>query len=548
LWCVKEGTRMQGPAKSCCTLNKLRTRLKRYACVVLFLFFCGCSKTGQEGRVPTGVLRLALSEDPLTLDPAIITDVGAGALSAKLFDGLVRFDLRGNIVPCLAESWEISLDGKQYQFTLREGVRFHNGRLMTSADVRWSFQHLLDPETISPRRWVLERIAGAKDYSGPAGSIDLVGIQTPDARIVRILLEEPFAPFLALLAMPNAVILPAEEVQRWGDAFGQHPVGTGPFILEKWVRDKELFLTKNPEYFAGPPLVSGVQYRVIPEAWATVSEFSRGRLDWIAIPEGHMEEFLTDPSMRERLKHSEGLNTYYLGFHCGRAPLDNPKVRRALAMAIDRGKMVATLMKQRAILAVNPIPPALDPALGEVAPIPYDPAAAKRFLEEEGITNLHLRLYQASSLETQEKMEVVQHYLSQIGVQVELVQREWSSFKEAVVEGEADMFFLSWWADYPDPENFLFPNFFSDNGGAGGNKTRFSDETLDEWILQANKETDPIQRKELYRRCAHRIVDLSPWVFLWHRSEWVVTQPWVKNLELANVYNAEKFTHIVLEN
>ncbi len=513
---------------------------------LLCLFPVGCSKISGPKTVSPSFLHLALSEDPSTLDPALITDVVGGAISAKLFDGLVAFDSKGNVRPCIAESWEILDDGKTYVFHLRKRVFFHHGREVVSDDVRKSFQRVLDLETSSARRWVLDKILGAKSYRGEVLSGPLEGIETPDTWTVRIRLESPYAPFLSLLAMPNAVVIPAEEAARLGKGFGQHPVGTGPFMLAAWERDKRLVLKKNPSYFAGVALVEGVEYRIIPEPWAALTEFKQGNLDWVAVPQGNLEQFLSDPSLGSRLRGNAGLNTYYLGLNCAKPPLNRPKVRKALAMAIDREKMARVLMKQGAIPAIGPVPPALDGKLASIPSIPYDPPLARRWLREEGAADLHLTLYQASSLDTLEMMEVVQSYLSRVGVTVEIVQREWSSFKEAVIRGTPDMFFLSWWADYPDAENFLFPNFFSTNAGAGGNKSRFADPMVDEMIVAANRQTDKVARDALHRRCVQRLVDQSPWVFLWHRTEWVVTQPWVQGMEFSAVYNADKYMTVRL--
>ncbi len=516
---------------------------------VAFLGGCGGKAVpGKSVRASSDcVLRLAIGEDFFTLDPALITDVAAGSLSAKIFDGLVRFDLKGKIASCLARRWRTSEDGTVYSFDLRDDVFFHNGRKMTSADVRWSFQRLLDPAAASPRRWVLDKIAGAKEYRGAAVSGPLKGIETPNERTVILKLEKPFAPFLSLLAMPNACVVPMEEIRRHGESFGRRPVGTGPFILDAWDRDQRLCLKKNARYFGGAPSIDGVEYRIIPEPWAVLTEFTQGKLDWISVPQGNLEQFLADPSLSCLLKSAAGLNTYYLGFNCAKPPLDRAAVRQALTMAVDRKKIVEKLIKARAVPANGPVPPVLDAGLAGEVVFGYDPQRARRILQEEGLKDLRLTLYQTSSLDTLEVMEVIQNNLAKIGVRVDIQQREWSSFKEAVVRGRPDMFFLSWWADYPDVENFLAPNFCSANAGAGGNKSRFADPEFDRLMALAQTQTDAAQRQALYRECVLRIVRQCPWLFLWHRIDWVAVQPWVKGLELGSVYNADKFTAIRLE-
>ncbi len=516
---------MRRRARFCCVPIKWFPKLIFGLALLLVL-------RGVCSSAPSPILRLAISEDPLSLDPAFITDVSSGAISAKLFDGLVRFDLQGRIQPCLAKSWQISDDGKTYLFTLHDKIFFHNGRKVSARDVVQSLERLRDPVIGSPRRWILERVTR---------------IEAPDDRNLRITLDRPYSPFLSHLAMPNTVVIPLEETQKADRPFGQHPIGSGPFTIERWERDKRLVLKKNPHYFAETPDIDGVEYRVIPEPWAVATEFAQGNLDCMSVGQSQLEEYLADPSIAARLQCAPGLNTYYLGFNCNKPPLNNPKVRNAIGMAIDRNKMAARLMPRRALLAAGPVPPSLMEGMVQDAGLAFDPALARQWLREEGAEGLHLKLYQSSSQDTQEIMEVVQDYLAKVGVEVTIVQREYSSFKDAIAKGEPDMFFLSWWADYPDAENFLLPNFFSANAGVGGNKTHFKDAEFDRLILAAVQETDPLRRDDLYRQCSERVVDQSPWVCLWHKSEWIVVQPWVKGMGIGLVYNADKYTTVRVE-
>ncbi len=491
-------------------------------------------------------LELSLSEDPTSLDPAMIVDVSGGSVAAKIFNGLVKYDEEMNVVPDLASNWRVSEDGRSYTFTLRHDVRFHNGRLLNAEDVRYSFERVLSPDSGSRRKWLFEPVLGARAViDGQAERC--AGIEVLDDHTIRIALERPLAVFIGFLAMPNAYIVPREEVERWGKDFSDHAVGTGPFTLSEWRHDEVLRIARNEKYFGKPALVESINYRVLPEEFTRIAEFEAGNLDIVEIPAAEFPRFSSDPFWQGRMKSRVGLNTYYLGFNCRKPPMDDPEFRRALNMAIDRQKIIDVTLQGRARLAAGPIPPELPGHSTDDAGYAYDPEQAREMLQSLGEkARRPIKLYQRARRGSLEINEAVQYYLRKVGLEAQIVQLEWTAFKQAISDGDADIFLLSWHADYPDAENFLFPVFHSSNWGASGNRAFYKNPALDSLIERAQREPDADKRNMLYREADSLVIDDAPWVFLWHQSDYFLAQPWVTGYEPPAIHNADKGTRIAM--
>jgi peptide/nickel transport system substrate-binding protein/oligopeptide transport system substrate-binding protein len=300
-----------------------------------------------------------------------------------------------------------------------------------------------------------------------------------------------------------------------------------------------MVLSARSEYFEGPPKVDGIVYRVIPEDLTVVAEFELGNLDAISIPAAAFARYNESDKWRDYITSAEGLNTYYLGLNCSKPPFDNPEVRRAANLAIDREKILATVYEGRGKLATGPVPGILR---GWEAPerYPYEPMRAKEIIMQEGASGKPVEFFINADPEVIDMAEVIQSYLKDAGLDVKIKQLEWSAFKQAVNNGEADMFWLSWWADYPDPENFLFPLFHSENHGPGGNRALYTNPEVDTLIVAGQREPDAELRSVHYRRAEDIIVGEAPWVFFWHKKDFMVRQSRLKRQEIYPVYSMDK--------
>lgn len=517
-----------------------RTLLCSLCSLFCILFAVSCSS---QNRL-NGYIYYRLTANPTTLDPALIVDVTGGSISAKLFNGLVRIGDGLHVQPDIAENWSLSADGLTYTFRLRKGVLFSNKREVTADDFKYSFKRILDPANRSPNTWVFEKISGAEDFmKGRAGDVD--GIRVIDDYTIQIRLKKPFSPFLNLLAMTAAYVVPREEVGRWGPDFSSHPVGTGPFVLKEWQPNRDIILEKREDYFSAAAKVKGIIYRIIPEDLTAVTEFELGNIDILTIPASEYARYKRDAARKQFISSIKGLNTYYIGLNCSRPPFNNPAVRKAMNFAIDREKILNTVYEGRGRLAAGPLPDILR-KWDITTRYEYNPGKARELIRKEGFEGRTIYFYITADQEIIDIAEVLQSYIRAAGLNVEIKQLEWSAYKEAINRGEADMFYLSWWADYPDPENFLFPLFHSSNFGPAGNRTRYTNKTVDSLIEKGQQTMDEKKRDSFYGEAEEMIVADAPWVFLWHRTDFTIRQPWIKNYRIYPIYSMDKGTDIFI--
>jgi peptide/nickel transport system substrate-binding protein/oligopeptide transport system substrate-binding protein len=211
-------------------------------------------------------------------------------------------------------------------------------------------------------------------------------------------------------------------------------------------------------------------------------------------------------------------------------------------MAIDRKKILETFYDGRGRLAQGPIPDLLRPwnldRDGSI--MQYNPSLAKAIMQEHELYGTSLVLYVPADQEAVDLAEIIQSYLSEVGLNIVVHQLEWSAYKEAINKGEPDMFWLSWWADYPDPENFLFPLFDSANLGPAGNRTRYINREVDHFIEAGQYSVNERQRNRFYQKAEEIIVSAAPWVPFWHKTDYIIRQPWVTEFKTYPIYTMDK--------
>ncbi|HMK43699.1 MAG TPA: ABC transporter substrate-binding protein, partial [Dissulfurispiraceae bacterium] len=399
----------------------------------MVLIVCGCG-----AQQPDGYLHLRLASNPSTLDPALITDVASSTLAAKLFNGLVRLNGDLEVIPDISERWSLSDDGCLYRFVLRPDVRFPDGRPVRADDILYSFQRVVHPHTRSPNAWIFENVLGAVEYrQGKAEAVK--GFRVIDERTFEITLRQPFSPFLRMLTMSPAFIVQRETVERLGAQFAHEPSGTGPFSLSRWDPDRELVLVKKNTYFGGEANVRGISYRIIPEDLTMLTEFESGNLDIIPLPAAAFSKFMADMRWKDNILTLQGMNTYYLGMNCARPPMADARLRRAVSLAIDRRKILETFYENRGRLAFGPVADLLRRWQSASSVAPFDQATARSLVRSAGADGMVLQLYVTADQEVIDLAEIVQAYLKQVGLNVHIKQLEWSAYKAAINQGEADI-------------------------------------------------------------------------------------------------------------
>ncbi len=499
----------------------------------------GLAACGPKG--PSRTLEYYFTYDPRSLDPAFSTDVPTGEVDALLFDNLTQFDVDGRLVPGLARSWEVDSTGSRYTFHLRTEAKFHDGRPVRAADVEASFLRALSPRSLGGRPWPLYPIQGARAFN--KGEADRIpGLVVADDSTVVITLEEPLNIFPKLVAMPATAIVPTPTAED----FDQSPVGSGPWRFVEWSHDDAIVLARNPAYWGEVPLADSMRIRIIPEPLTQAAEYERGGLSVVEIPFGETRRW--EERHGAELKRRPTIRDLYIAINTTRGPLGDVRVRQALNLAIDVPTLLNSVMAGRGLQAHGVIPPGITGYDSARAPFPYDPDSARRLLAAAGHANgLSLRLWRSQRPEYARIAQTVQQSLAAVGIQVEIVQRDASSARSAVRKGEADLFLTDWYADYPDPENFTYPLFYSKNAGTGGNYAFLNDPAIDSLTVRLRTTVDEAEKARLARETDARIFALAPWIFLWHPVDLWALNPEVQGWDIPAIFNGQRWqqTHVV---
>ncbi|MGH7357175.1 MAG: ABC transporter substrate-binding protein [Candidatus Rokuibacteriota bacterium] len=489
----------------------------------------------EAAEAPTAsVYRRPLGNDPATLDPARISDIYSRSVAQQIFDGLVQFDQTLAITPALAEFWKASRDGLVWTFNLRKGVRFHHGRECTSDDVVFSLTRVLDPRLKSAAADVFLTIRGAREYrEGRATTVS--GLVAVDRHTVQITLSEAFSPFVSVLAMGHAKILPRDVVEQLGEGFGTRPVGTGPFRLAQWERGKSITLLANPDYFGGPPKLARIVYRIFPggQADAVYEDFQRGNLEDAPPPTREYRAAIA--SKRHVYVRRPMFSVRFYGLNVRQKPLDDRRVRQAIVHAIDRESIVDEVFLGRYALARGILPPGslgYNPKVSETA---YDPERARSLLAQAGFAGgrglppIHVWAGGTNDAIVREHAQIKRN-LEMVGVRAEFhYLTDWPAFSRMLAEGRAPAFLYAWHADVPDPDNFLYQLFHS---RSPRNYTGYSNPVVDDLLLNARNAPDVQRRVELYRRAEQLILDDAPILPVWHYTYERLFQPYVKSVEV----------------
>jgi peptide/nickel transport system substrate-binding protein len=494
--------------------------------------------TACSGETGGRALNYYFTYDPRSLDPALSTDVPTGEVVSLLFDNLTQFDADAQLKPGLATHWETDPAGRKYTFHLRQDATFHDGHPIKAVEIRASLLRALAPGTTGGRAWPLYPIRGARDYAAGT-SKDVDGIRVSNDSTIELTLEEPLNLFPKLLAMPVAAIVPTPVPAD----FDQHPVGSGPWKFVSWSHDDAIVLTRNDRYWGGAPKSDSLRIRIIPEPLTQAAEFEAGQLSVVEVPIGETRRW--EQSHQQELQRRPALRDLYVAINTTRGPLKDVRVRRALNLAIDVPTLLSTLFADRGVRAAGSLPPGVAGYDSTRTPYLYDPEEAKRLLAEAGYPHgFAIKLWRTQRAELARLAQSLQQALAAVGVQAEIVERDASSARAAVRNGETDLFLTDWWCDYPDPENFNYPLFHSRNKGTGGNYAFLADSALDAMILRARATPNEAEKVRLAREIDQRVFDLAPWIFLWFPVDLWATQPDVRGWRIPLVVTGQRWSQV----
>ncbi len=508
----------------------------------LLIASCG-NNSGNDNKC---VFRYNQPNAVTSLDPAFARNQSNIWAIDHIYNTLIQLDDSLHVRPCIASSWTIDTTGTIYRFVIRKDVSFHDdkcfsggkGRLLTADDVVFSLKRIIDTVVASPGSWIFN---GRVDESAPFKAIN--------DSTVEIRLNKPFMPFLQLLSMQYCCVVPKEAVEHYGKAFREHPVGTGPFQLVRWVEGQTMILKKNPfyfEYFDGKrlPFVDIVRISFIGDKKTAFLQLLEGNLDFMSgfDPSMASEIFASDGTLRSRYSdkircyQSPYLNTEYLGINLEwpeENPLLNKKFRQALNYSIDRKGMLETIRRGIGTPAVSSFPPSGLPSYhpNDVKGYDFDLPKARQLLKESGYSDLPIEKRPVLSLYTAKEYSDYCLYIvkqwEQLGVRCKVELAESATVREMMRNGKVLFFRGSWLADYPDAENYL--TVFYGKNPAPPNYTHFHNDRYDQLYQAALLCQDEKTRFELYHKMENILIEESPVIFLYYDA--------ITNFTSKNIYD-----------
>ena len=508
------------------SLRAQRSNLSVIA-LLLFLLVSACSpaaagsssapmppaarSTAAPAPVPGGTFVRAMTSEPATLDPQGAPNSGLSLIVPYLFDTLVVPDPNNNLVPLLADSWQVAPDGKSISMKLKSGVTFHDGTPFNAEAVRFTFQRFKDTGTKSPIYGGVQQIAG---------------IEVVDDLDVRFTFKEPTANFWSTIAMPYAGIISPDSARKVQAGQGQL-AGTGPFVLDQWKAGESITLRRNAAYRWGStltqnraaPYLDTLVFKLIPEAATQLAALEAGEVDAI---------FINQPDHRARLQKNPAVQVQdtvlnsliYLGFNCKQPPFDDPRVRQALSLAVDKPAIVDLALGGIGMVADAPLPPSLpgyDASLKSDA-LPYDVTQAQARLADAGFVRTAAGWERAGTLlkgvlltsnraPNDTIAALLQSQLKAIGVPVEIRTLDSKAVMDATAAGQFDL--LLWRYDWNDADAL---NIYLGSDRIGStNRVAYANPAVDSLLARGAHELDPAARKRLYVEAQQLILRDAPW-------------------------------------
>lgn len=472
---------------------------------------------------------------PEGFDPARYTaGTTFNASSQPLFNRLVEFERGGTTIePGLAASWTVGADGLSYTFKLRPGVKFHStdwfkpSRDFNADDVLFTFDRMLNKENAFQKAGPV-----SFEYASDMGLPDnITKIEKLDALTVKMTLKSVDAAFLANLAMDFASVQSAEYAEQLLKAgttekLNTQPIGTGPFVFRRYEKDAQIRYAGFAQHWRGKPQIDNLIYAITVDSGVRMQKLRAGECHISEFPKpAEVEVMKKDPKLQ--MLSQPGMNIGYLSLNVSHKPFDNPDVRRAINMAIDKKTLVNAVYQGVGTVATNPIPPTMWGYAKQVKDYEYSPDKAKALLAKAGFPNgfetklWALPVQRPYNPNGQQSAELIQADLAKVGIKTQIVKYEWAEYLKRGKAGESDIGMFGWNGDNGDPDNFM-GNLLSCAAVGGSNYSQWCDKRYDDLIQKAKRTTDQAARAKLYQEAQAVFKQEAPWVPIAHS---VVYQP-----------------------
>jgi oligopeptide transport system substrate-binding protein len=483
---------------------------------------------------PSGAVLNLSGANPLTLDPALSMELSSHQYILQLYSGLVALDDKMNPVPDIAASWSVSDDGLTYTFKLRPGVKFQNGDALTARDFKYSWERACTPETGSrtAATYLGDIIGAAEVLAGKAK--ELTGVRVVDDTTLEVIIDAPKSYFLWKLSYPTAFVVQQANVQAGGE-WWRKPNGTGPFRLKQWDMNKLIVLERNPVYYREAAKLDSVAFQLY--AGNPIDLYETGKIDVAGVGTDYIDKVMDKSGpFSQDLKITPELSFSYIGFNCQKPPFDDPDIRRAFTMAIDKDKIIAITYRDMLQKAYGILPPGIPGYNENVTGVGYDVAKAKQLIAGSKygdasrlppitLTTSGLGGYVSGFLEA-----VVTQWQENLGVEVKIRQLEPELFQYHLDRELDNLFDMGWVADYPHPQNFLEVLFktgaYYDYGG-------YSNPAFDALLTKAGVEKDTNTSLTLYRQAEQMMVNDAACIPLWFGRNYYVVQPYVNGFSVT---------------
>jgi oligopeptide transport system substrate-binding protein len=499
-------------------------------------FLSGCpGRGGGVGGAGKNILRYALQTPPTNLDPSRVEDGDTIDLLQQVFEGLVQWSEKNEVVPNIAEKWDLSPDGKVYTFHLRTDVKFHNGRKMTASDVEYSFTRSLLPDTKSTtaKSYMIDIVGAEAVLDGKAKKVE--GIKVLDDKTIQITIDKSRPYFLGKLTYPTAYVVCKEAIEKNSNKFDETTmVGTGPFKLESYQSGSMVKLAAFADYHGGKPVLDGIERPVKADSFTRQTAYESGDLDYTDVQRADVGRVKDDPKLGPEMKEFKRANVWYLAMNQNAfEPFKKKEVRQAFAYAINKDELIRLVYKGTAARATGIVPPGVPGYDSSYSGLPYDPKKAQALLAAAGyaggrnfpkLTITYRQGYQYAA----DGVLAMRNDLKQnLGIEVDTQQMDWAKMLGDRNKGILPCYHIRWSADYLDPQDFLSLMLRT---GAEENKIGYSNKEFDALCDQADVEVDPAKRLDLYRKAEKIVVEDAPWVCLFYLPDVELHKPYVKGI------------------
>ena len=471
--------------------------------------------------------------DPLTLDPAVSGDMTSHEYITQIYNGLLRLGDDLEPVPDIAREWQVSKDGTTYTFSLRDDVRFHDGREVKAEDVKYSWERACRPATgsLTAATYLGDIIGVSEVLAGEAEEIS--GVKVIDDYTLEVTIDAPKSYFLAKLTYSTSFVVDRNNVSSGGE-WWRRPNGTGPFKLKQWEENTLLILGRNELYYDKPAEVSLIVFQLY--SGVPMNMYEKGEIDVASVSMYYIDKVTDERGpFYQDLVVSPELSFFYIGFNAKKPPFDDVLIRRALTHAVDKEKLASLVFRDMVEPASGILPPGMPGYNENLVGLEYDVELARKLIADSeygdvaSLPPITITTSGQGGAISGDLEAIIYQWQQNLGVEVAVRQLEPKRFLYHISEEVDEMFFFGWIADYPHPQDFLDILFHT---GAENNNGGYSNPEVDALLDMANVELDSELSLALYQQAEQELVSDAACLPLWFGQNYILVKPYVEGYEL----------------